>query len=152
MLGPRVGNSSGFNGNSGSNQSGSLDYGCCRSCHLLLRDPFIRCQVCSVNKSDEPVYICLQCFSKGLLLNNTFKGLLERDKLFGNFKVNKTETPMLEQKVANHKIIPQRTPLNLITENVFSWLIPRSNLSRLSSKSLLPLICASSSFAYFFIW
>ena len=118
MLGPRVGNSSGFNGNSGSNQSGSLDYGCCRSCHLLLRDPFIRCQVCSVNKSDEPVYICLQCFSKGLLLINTFEGLLE-----GNF-----------------------------TENVFSWLIPRSNLSRLSSKTLLPLICASSSFAYFFIW
>jgi hypothetical protein len=91
MLGPRVGNSSSFNGNSGSHQSGSLDYGCCRSCHLLLRDPFIRCQVCSVNKSDEPVYICLQCFSKGLLLINTFEGLLE-----GNFKVNKTETPMLE--------------------------------------------------------
>jgi hypothetical protein len=118
MLGPRVGNSSSFNGNSGPHQSGSLDYGCCRSCHLLLRDPFIRCQVCSVNKSDEPVYICLQCFSKGLLLINTFEGLLE-----GNF-----------------------------TENVFSWLIPRSNLSRLSSKTLLPLICASSSFAYFFIW
>lgn len=70
LLGPRVVssssncNSNGYTSNGSS--SGSLDYGCCRSCHLILRDPFIRCHVCSVKSSAEEVYICLACFSKGL--------------------------------------------------------------------------------------
>lgn len=51
----------------GTKVGSSIDYGCCQSCHLVLKDPFIRCHECPVNtsKSAEPVYICLACFSKG---------------------------------------------------------------------------------------
>ena len=38
----------------------SRDHGCCSSCHLILKQPYIACATC---KSTEN--ICLDCFSKG---------------------------------------------------------------------------------------
>ena len=40
------------------------DHGCCSSCHLVLKQPFIRCKTCKSHES-----ICLECFSKGREFN-----------------------------------------------------------------------------------
>ncbi len=36
-----------------------MDDGCCSSCHLVLKQPFVSCHPC------KGVLICLECFSKG---------------------------------------------------------------------------------------
>ena len=36
------------------------DHGCCSSCHLVLKQPFIKCKSCKPIEN-----ICLDCFSKG---------------------------------------------------------------------------------------
>jgi len=41
------------------------DHGCCSSCHLVLKQPYIACSVCKTSSASEPVSICLDCFSKG---------------------------------------------------------------------------------------
>lgn len=38
------------------------DHGCCSSCHLVLKQPFINCKTSSCGKK---VQICLECFSRG---------------------------------------------------------------------------------------
>ena len=38
----------------------SRDHGCCSSCHLVLKQPFIECKTCKTGEN-----ICLECFSKG---------------------------------------------------------------------------------------
>ena len=38
------------------------DHGCCSSCHLVLKQPFIVCKTC---KQEAALHICLDCFSKG---------------------------------------------------------------------------------------
>ena len=43
------------------------DHGCCSSCHLVLKQPYIACRVCKTSSASEPVSICLDCFSKGNL-------------------------------------------------------------------------------------
>lgn len=37
------------------------DQGCCSSCHLVLKQPYVQCKTCK----DQTVCICLDCFSKG---------------------------------------------------------------------------------------
>lgn len=37
------------------------DQGCCSSCHLVLKQPYVQCKTCK----DQMTIICLDCFSKG---------------------------------------------------------------------------------------
>ena len=42
-----------------------MDSGCCSSCHLVLKQPYIACKTCKFSPEMAANGICLECFSKG---------------------------------------------------------------------------------------